>query len=77
MESKDKNVRLNEVEEVQIKHESSMMKKDGERNNNLVYLGWEAFRVGWVNIFQYDLKPINMLWMIMYGIVLQTIFHEY
>ena len=51
MESKDKNVRLNEVEEVQIKHESSMMKKDGERNNNLVYLGWEAFRVGRVSIF--------------------------
>ncbi len=39
-------MRLNEVEEVQIKHESNMMKKDGERNNNLVYLGWEAFRVG-------------------------------
>jgi len=45
VESRNKFAVLSEVEEVKIKDEASRMKKNSEMNNNMVFLGWEAFNV--------------------------------
>ena len=45
VETRDRFATLSEVEEVKIKDEASKMKKNSDMNNNMAYLGWEAFNV--------------------------------